>query len=53
VAFFVTAGAILNANIFGNMAMLISEMNKKTSEFQGQIDSANTAMKNLGIDPDL
>jgi hypothetical protein len=30
----VTMGAILNANIFGNVALIISDMNKKTSEFQ-------------------
>ena len=30
----VVMGAILNANIFGNVALIISDMNKKTHEFQ-------------------
>lgn len=42
-------GAIYNANIFGNMALLISEMNKKTDAFQSVIDTSNTAMKHLHL----
>ena len=45
----ITAGAMINANIFGNMALIISELNKKTAEFQNQIDTANTAMKNMKL----
>ena len=30
---FITIGAIINANIFGNMALIISELNKKSAEF--------------------
>ena len=33
VACFITVGAIINANIFGNMALIISDMNKKSAEF--------------------
>ena len=43
------AGAIINANIFGNMAVLIQNMNRKDTKFQEQIDTANTAMKNLKL----
>ena len=42
-------GAVINANIFGNLAVIIGEMNKKASRFQEKIDTANTAMKNLKI----
>ena len=45
----ITIGAIINANIFGNMAIIISDLNKKSAEFQGQIDTANTAMKNMKL----
>ena len=44
-------GAVINANIFGNLAVIIGELNKKASRFQENIDTANTAMKNLKIDP--
>jgi hypothetical protein len=33
VAIAITMGAIINANIFGNVALIISDMNKKTAEF--------------------
>lgn len=49
VATFITIGAIINANIFGNMALIISDLNRKSAEFQGQIDTANTAMKNMKL----
>ena len=42
-------GAMLNANIFGNMAVLLQEINKKASKFQEKIDLANTAMMNMGL----
>ena len=35
VALFITIGAIINANIFGNMSLIISDLNKKSAEFQG------------------
>ena len=33
VAIFITVGAIINANIFGNMALIISDLNRKSAEF--------------------
>lgn len=33
VAMAITLGAIINANIFGNMALIISDLNKKSAEF--------------------
>ena len=41
--------AIINANIFGNLAVLISSMNRKSSLFQDKIDTVNTAMKNMKL----
>ena len=46
-------GAIINANIFGNMALIIQNLNIKSTEFQESIDLANTAMKNLNMPSNL
>ena len=55
--FFVVAsmmlGAVVNATIFGNMALLILDMNKKADEFQTIIDTSNTAMKIEKMPPDI
>jgi hypothetical protein len=40
-------GAIINANIFGNMAVIIQELSIQQMRFQSKIDTANTAMKNM------
>lgn len=44
VVFANTLGAIINANILGNMAVLIQDLNKKTDAFQKKLDQVNTAM---------
>ena len=41
--------AIINANIFGEMAVLVSISSRKSAAFQDQIDVANTAMKNMKV----
>ena len=41
-----------NALIFGDMTVLVSEVTKKASNFQDQIDVANTAMKNMQLPGD-
>ena len=41
--------AMANAWIFGEMAMLVQEMDKKDIEFQESLDNANTAMHSLEI----
>lgn len=46
-------GAMLNANIFGNMAVLLQELNKKASRFREKMDTAKTAMKNMGLPSSL
>lgn len=45
----VTAGAIVNANIFGELAVILSSLNRKATLFQAKLDIANTAMKNLSL----
>lgn len=41
--------AIVNAYIFGEMAVLVQEMDKKDIDFQESLDNANTAMHSLEI----
>ena len=41
-----------NASIFGEMTVLVSEVTKKDSKFQDQVDVANTAMKNMNLPRD-
>ncbi|CAI2368538.1 unnamed protein product [Moneuplotes crassus] len=43
------AGAIINANIFGNIAVLLQQLNRKATKFQEKVENANAAMKNLSI----
>lgn len=46
-------GGLINANIFGELAMIFSELDKKEKEFQSKIAIVNTAMINLGISFEL
>lgn len=41
--------AIINANIFGNLAVLVSALNRKSTQFQEKFDTVNTAMKNMKL----
>ena len=43
------AAAIINANIFGNIAVLLQQINRKNANFQEKLELANTTMKNLRI----
>jgi len=49
VAFIMLAGNIINANIFGEMAVLVQTINKRSSEFQERIDNSNTVMKQIKV----
>lgn len=42
-------GAIINAYIFGHMAVLITSLEKNSSLFQERLDSINTSMKNMHL----
>ena len=41
--------AIINAHIFGSLAVIIQELNKKSARFYEKLDIANTTMKNLKL----
>ena len=43
---------LYNAVIFGEMTVLVSDISKKESSFQNQVDVANTAMKNMDLPKD-
>lgn len=45
--------AMVNANIVGNIYVLIGEMNAKPNQFQEETDAAATAMANLRVRSDL
>ena len=47
------AAGIFNANIFGEIALLISELEMQDAELQSNLDNVNTAMRNLDIPEDL
>lgn len=41
--------AIINANIIGELAVILSKLNRKATNFQTKLDTANDAMRNLGL----
>ena len=45
--------SIMNGLIIGNMALYISELNKKQGDFQKKMDTVNTAMNNLNLSTEL
>ena len=49
VIFMMIVSAMVNAYIFGEMAVLVQEMDKKDIDFQESLDNANTAMHSLEI----
>ena len=53
VMFFMLVSLILvNAYVFGQMSVLVSEAQQKSSALQKEIDLANTSMNNLKLKPD-
>ena len=40
---------LVNAYVFGQMTVLVSEASAKTTKFQNDIDRANTSMNNLEL----
>ena len=42
-------GAFINANLFGTMAVIGQTFNRKSQQFQQQIDVSNTSMKNMKL----
>ena len=50
--FFLLILVFINATIFGNLAVLISSMNRKSAKFQDKLNSINSAIKNMKL-PEL
>lgn len=46
-------GALITAVLFGEMAVLMSSLNRKSTRFQEIQDTANTAMKNMKLPEEL
>ena len=46
-------GAIMIANLFGELAVLVAELNQRSTEFQKKVDTANTAMQNMRLPNDI
>lgn len=46
-------GAIINANIFGELAVILSQIGKAEKTFQSNLAAMNTAMINLGLPSQL
>ncbi|CAI2362152.1 unnamed protein product [Moneuplotes crassus] len=47
------AAAIINANIFGNIAVLLQQIYRKTAQFQEKVENATSTMKNLHVPENL
>lgn len=45
--------AIVNAIIFGNFAVMLQSLNRKSSKFQEKLESATDVMKNLSLKDDI
>lgn len=43
------AASIINANIFGNIAVLLQQIYRKSSAFQDKLEMATSTMKNINI----
>ncbi|CAI2376170.1 unnamed protein product [Moneuplotes crassus] len=48
-SFIMLLSAMVNANLIGQVAVLVSDMSKKSVKFQQQQDTCNTAMANMKI----
>lgn len=53
VTFILLVSAIINAHIFGSLAVIIQELSKKSARFYEKLDIANTTMKNLKLPRDI
>ena len=46
-------GAVITAVMFGEMAVLMANINRRSSNFQKILDTANTTMKNMKLPEQL
>jgi hypothetical protein len=47
------AGALINANIFGEVAVIVTSSNRQSMKFQERIDMTRNSMKNLNLPENL
>ena len=52
-SFLILLAYIINGNIFGEMAVLIQVLNKKSDSFTQEIDNATSAMEKIMLPEDL
>lgn len=52
-SFILIVSAIINAHIFGSLAVIIQELNKKSARFYEKLDIANTTMKKLKLPTEI
>lgn len=52
-SFGIFMGCIINANIFGELAVLVAQLNMKTTAFQEKLTRINTTLFTLNLDKDL
>ena len=50
---FILIGAMITANIFGEMAVIVAALNRKEAKFQQKLDLANTSMKNMSLPKEI
>jgi len=43
------AGAFMQAYMFGNLAVMVQQLNRKSQYFQEKLDLANTSMRNMAL----
>lgn len=46
---FVLAASIINANIFGNIAVILQQINRKQSSFHEKVEMATSTMRNMSV----
>eukprot|EP00347_Sterkiella_histriomuscorum_P009696 403340228 len=49
----IITGAIVSAFIFGNMAAIMASLNKKSNQFDEQMDLVNTTMRQMRLPPEM
>ena len=51
--FYLLAGAFMQAYMFGNLAVMVQQLNRKGQAFQEKLDLANTSMRNMALPEEI
>lgn len=46
---YLIGGALMQAYMFGNLAVMVQQLNRKSQSFQEKLDLANTSMRNMQL----